>query len=108
MKEVVPVTNLGYSTMITIQQARIIINGLNNEFDSHDFIENYITLFERDYVTMLVDKIDSEQIFRTVNASIGRFLADNQMELRIIKNRREASQNVKGHETENQGWIKTL
>ena len=56
---------------------------------------------------MLVERIESEQIFRTVNASIGRFLADNQTELRIVKNGREASKNVKGNETENQGWIKT-
>ena len=94
--------------MITIEQAKRIIRELNNEFDSHDFIENYITQFEREYVNMLVDKIESEQIFRTVNASIGRFLADNQRELGIVKNGREASQNVKGHETENQGWMKTL
>ena len=94
--------------MITIEQAKRIIRELNNEFDSHDFIENYITKFEREYVNMLVDKIESEQIFRTVNASIGRFLADNQCELGIVKNEREASQNVKGHETENQGWMKTL
>lgn len=94
--------------MITTEQAKRIIRELNIEFDSHDFIENYIAQFEREYVNMLVDKIESEQIFRTVNASIGRFLADNQCELGIVKNGREASQNVKGHETENQGWMKTL
>ena len=80
----------------------------HNLFNDGSVYKEINDLFEREYVTMLVDKIDSEQIFRTVNASIGRFLADNQMELRIVKNGREASRNVKGHETENQGWIKTL
>lgn len=94
--------------MITLQQAQRILAELNNGFDSHDFIEKYIILFERDYVSMLVEKIESNHIFRTVNASIGRFLADNQKELRIEKNGRESSKNVKGNDTENQGWIKTL
>lgn len=94
--------------MITIQQAQRIINELNDEFDSHEFIEQYITLYERDYVIMLIEKIESEQIFRTVNASIGRFLSDNTTELRIDKNGRETSKNVKGNDSENQGWIKTL
>ena len=94
--------------MITLQQAQRVIDELNNGFDSHGFIEKYMILFERDYVSMLVEKIECDQIFRTVNASIGRFLADNQKELRIEKNGRESSKNVKGNDTENQGWIKTL
>ena len=81
---------------------------MNIGFDSHDFIEKYMILFERNYVSMLVEKIESDQIFRTVNASIGKFLADNQKELRIEKNGRESSKNVKGNDTENQSWIKTL
>lgn len=94
--------------MITLQQAQRVIDELNIGFDSHDFIEKYMILFERNYVSMLVEKIESDQIFRTVNASIGKFLADNQKELRIEKNGRESSKNVKGNDTENQSWIKTL
>lgn len=101
-------TKLGHNTMITLQQAQRVIDELNIGFDSHDFIEKYMVLFERDYVSMLVEKIENDQIFRTVNASIGRFLADNQKDLRIEKNGRESSKNVKGNDTENQGWIKML
>lgn len=101
-------TKLGHNIMITLQQAQRVIDELNIGFDSHDFIEKYMILFERNYVSMLVEKIESDQIFRTVNASIGKFLADNQKELRIEKNGRESSKNVKGNDTENQSWIKTL
>lgn len=94
--------------MITLQQAQRVMDELNNGFDSHDFIEKYMILFERDYVNMLVEKIESNQIFRTVNASIGRFLADNQRELGIDKNGRQSSKNIIGNDTENQSWVKTL
>lgn len=94
--------------MITLQQAQRIINELGDEFDSHGFIEKYMSLFERDYVNNLVEKIESDHIFRTVNASIGRFLADNQKDLRIAKNDRETSKNVKGNDSENQGWVKRM
>ena len=94
--------------MITLQQAQRIISELGNEFDSNDFIEKYMSLFERDYVNALVEKIECNHIFRTVNASIGRFLTDNQKELRIAKNERKTSNNVKGNDSENQGWIKTM
>ena len=64
--------------MITIAEADEVLRHLPNEFDSHDFIEKYLTVFERDYVNMLINNIDSTTIFRTVNATIGRFLSNNQ------------------------------
>lgn len=59
--------------MITITEAVEVLRFLSNEFDSHGFIEKYLTIFERQYVTMLMANIDNANIFRTVNASIGRF-----------------------------------
>ena len=92
--------------MITIEQAQRIIRRLGDEFDSHDFINVYMTLYEREYVSFLDEKIDNEHIFRSVNSSIGKFLADNQKELGVSKNERKKSPNVRGNETENQCWIK--
>ncbi len=92
--------------MITIEQAKRIIIRLEDEFDSHDFINVYMTLFEREYVSLLAEKIDNEHIFRSVNSLIGKFLTDNQKELEISKNERKKSTNVRGNETENQCWIK--
>ena len=92
--------------MITIEQAQRIIHRLGEEFDSHDFINVYMTLYERDYVHLLAEKIDNDHIFRSVNSAIGKFLTDNQKELRISKNERKKSPNVRGNETENQCWIK--
>ena len=45
--------------MITIAEADEVLRHLPNEFDSHDFIEKYLTVFERDYVNMLINNIDS-------------------------------------------------
>ena len=92
--------------MITKEQAQRIIHRLGEEFDSHDFINVYMTLYEREYVSLLAEKIDNEQIFRSVNSLIGKFLADNCKDLGITKNGRKTSSNVRGNETENQDWIK--
>ena len=92
--------------MVTIEQAQRIIHRMEVEFDSHDFINEYMTLYERNYVGLLMEKIDSQYIFRTVNSSIGRFLADHQEELEISKTERITSHNVRGNDTENQSWIK--
>ena len=92
--------------MITIAEADEVLRHLPNEFDSHDFIEKYLTVFERDYVNMLINNIDSTTIFRTVNATIGRFLSNNQETLNIRKITRTDSQNVRGNVTDNQYWRK--
>ena len=94
--------------MITITEAVEVLRLLPNEFDSHGFIEKYLTIFERQYVTMLMANIDNANIFRTVNATIGKFLADNQESLRIAMDNRINSQNVRGNITENQKWRKNI
>ena len=94
--------------MITIIEAVEVLRHLPDEFDSHDFIEKYLTLYERHYVMMLMANIDKANIFRTVNATIGKFLADNQESLHITMGIRINSQNVRGNITENQKWRKNI
>ena len=90
--------------MITVTEAKEVLRHLPDDFDSHDFIEKYLTIFERHYVTMLMENIDNTNIFRTVNATIGRFLANNQRKLNITMDIIKNSHNVRENITENQNW----
>lgn len=92
--------------MVTIEEAKQIIQKMSDCFDSHDFINQYCVLYEKDYVQMLYESIESDGIFRAVDASIGKFLENNQRELSISKTDKEMSQNIKGNITECQGWKK--
>ncbi len=93
--------------MITIEEANVVIQNLPIEFDSHDFINSYLTLFEREYVNMLLENIECDSIFRIVNSKIGRFLVDKHSELNIDKDDRVNSPNIRGNITDNQNWRKT-
>ena len=78
-----------------------------NEFDSHAFISSYMTLYERNYVEMLYEKINTNGIFRTVNSMIAMFIDNNHMEFGVDKYDRHNSPNVRCNITENQNWRKT-
>ena len=45
-------------------------------------------------------------IFRAVHAAMGRALAEHAEALGIRKTARESSENIKGYDSENQGWEK--
>ena len=95
--------------VISISDALEVRDQLDGRFDSHDFINKYIALHENDYIEMLAQRNDKEQVFRALNAEIGRFLQLHQEELRIEKDIEEGkkpSQNIKGNVTNNQRWIK--
>lgn len=95
--------------VISISDAQAVCDQLDERFDSHDFIYKYIALHENDYIEMLSLRNDKEQVFRTLNAEIGRFLLLHQDELGIIKDQEEGkmpSQNIKGNVTNSQRWIK--
>jgi hypothetical protein len=61
-----------------------IINNLNNEFKSHDFLKKYAKRFEREYIDFL-SKYGDNGAFQTVHSQIARFLSDNALLLRIEK-----------------------
>jgi hypothetical protein len=85
--------------------AENIVKKMGTEFDSHKFIEQFLTDYEKEYVELLSDNINSRNgIFRTVHAGIGRYLSDNALALGIEKTERTQGTNIKGHEVENQGW----
>ena len=88
------------------QNAIGLINKMETEFDSHKFIKELINSYEKDYVELLYSNIESAGIFKTIHAQIGRYLSDNSTQLKIEKDTREYSENVKGYMSENQKWRK--
>lgn len=94
--------------MITLDEADEVLRHLPDEFDSHAFIYKYIDLHENDYIDELAQNNGRDNVFRKVNAKIGRFLSIHQERLHIEKLNRQASQNIKGNNTGNQNWIKKI
>ena len=92
--------------MITFTEAEEVLRHLPNEFDSHAFIFKYIDLHENDYIDELAQNNGRDNVFRKVNAEIGRFLWNNSKRLHIEKVNRLPSPNIKGNNTENQNWIR--
>jgi hypothetical protein len=84
--------------------AESIIKKMGAEFDSHDFIEQFLTDYEKEYVELLYENISVKEIFKTVHAQIGRYLSDNARELGIEKTERMLTTTIRGREAENQGW----
>lgn len=90
-----------------IENVKTVIADLDNEFDSHKFIEKYYSTYEKEYVELLYSHIDSTNgIFRATHAKIGKFLSNNSSSLKIQKVNREDSENIKKYDSENQNWRK--
>lgn len=95
--------------MITIAQAKSIIDALQDEFDSHDFIERLSIDYECQYVEIIKNHADSKNgIFRASHSEIGRFLSEKHSELGIEKKGKESSRNIKGYDSPNQCWRKEI
>jgi len=92
---------------MNIENFETVIANLDNEFDSHKFIEKYYSTYEKEYVELLYSHIDSTNgIFRAAHAKIGKYLSDKSSLLKIQKVNREDSENIKKHDSENQNWRK--
>lgn len=86
---------------------KTVIATLDNEFDTHKFIEKYYSTNEKEYVELLYSHIDSTNgIFKAAHAQIGRFLSSNSTSLKIQKVNRGDSENIKKYDSENQIWRK--
>jgi hypothetical protein len=84
-----------------------VIEKLDNTFDSHQLIDKWMVLNEKEYVELLCSHIESKNgIFRATHAEIGRYLADHAAALNIRKTERVSSENIKGYDNENQNWEK--
>jgi len=82
-----------------------ILETMNEQFDSHDFIFEMMRHFPREYTNALYECRRSKDPIQTLHAMIGKKLLD--FRPRIHKTRRKASRNVRGLHSENQYWRKT-
>ena len=68
--------------MVTPGQARDVLNALQvkkpDGFSTHDFIEEYCSQNEREYIIWLLRKSGRGRAFQTVHSQIGRYLADHE------------------------------
>ena len=68
--------------MVTPGQARDVLNALQTNkpdgFSTHDFIEEYCSQNEREYIIWLLRKSGRGRAFQTVHSQIGRYLADHE------------------------------
>jgi hypothetical protein len=85
-----------------------LIDKMNVDFDSHEFINQLIINHEVEYVKQLYSCLEIKGIFRAVHSQIGKYLSENQDELSILKLDRHKSDNIKDYESENQKWRRKL
>ena len=89
--------------MITLIEARQIVERMKDEFDSHDFILLYACAFPLSYLDILWEydgnaKIADSQIAKTISRMSNR--------LEISKGDKAFSLNIKGNVTECTKWTK--
>lgn len=75
-------------------------------FSSHDFIENFCSSFETDYIEMLNEYKGSGNALQTVHGQIARLLSTNQDKLNIKKVDKRYSRNFHGTKDKIQWWKK--
>jgi hypothetical protein len=81
-----------------------ILDAMNDQFDSHDFIFEMMRHYPREYTRALYECRRSKDPIQTLHAKIGKKLLD--FRGRIRKTRRKASRNVRGLPSDNQYWQK--
>lgn len=81
-----------------------ILEKMNDQFDSHDFIFEMMRHYPRQYTHALYECRRAKDPIQTLHAKIGKKLLD--FRGRIRKTRRTASRNVRGLPSRNQHWEK--
>lgn len=81
-----------------------ILDRMEDEFESHDFIFEMMRHFPREYTVSLYECRRAKDPIQTLHAKIGRKLSD--MKGRISKTRKKTSRNVRGLPSTNQFWKK--
>ncbi len=81
-----------------------VLDRMNDEFESHDFIFAMMRRFPREYTYALYECRRAKDPIRTLHSKIGRKLSG--MKGRIGKTRKKTSRNVRGLTSTNQFWKK--
>jgi len=87
-----------------LNELTIIIESLDENFNSHDFIRKFEQKFTEEYVEFLNSYSDNREI--KVHSQIARFLSKNKKILSIDKTNRVSSLNVHNRNSSVQGWKK--
>ncbi|HSG28313.1 MAG TPA: hypothetical protein VLA34_07515 [Candidatus Krumholzibacterium sp.] len=82
----------------------VVLEKMEDQFDSHDFIFEMMRQFPRQYTYSLYECRRSKDPIQTLHAKIGRKLLE--FDGRILKTRRSASRNTRGLPSRNQHWRK--
>ena len=82
-----------------------ILERMDGEFESHDFIFEMMRRFPREYTYALYECRRAKDPIMTLHGRIGRKLSE--MKGRIVKTRKKTSRNVRGLPSANQFWKKT-
>ena len=83
-----------------------IINGkLENEFNSHEFIQKFSKEFEKQYIEFLYQYC-KRGAFQAVHSQIAIFLSEYSTKLNIEKTQPVESINIFGDKDKIQGWRK--
>ncbi len=90
--------------MITINEAVEVIKLLPNEFDSHDFLQQYALCYTWSYLLLLKDSKDVQRL----HMSIGAFLKNNEASLSIEKVGERTTINIFGNMVECALWNKKI
>mgnify|MGYP003089392053 CR=1 FL=1 len=90
--------------MITVKQAKEVIEKMENSFSSHDFIQKFKATKGGAYLNDILRDTPSD--IHKEHAVIGRFLSTYMDRLKIKKNGRTLSENVFGRMNEVQLWKK--
>ncbi|HUV37706.1 MAG TPA: hypothetical protein VMX58_12275 [Patescibacteria group bacterium] len=81
-----------------------ILDTMNDQFDSHDFIFEMMRHYPRQYTHALYECRRSKDPIQTLHAKIGKKLLNFRPTIR--KTKRKASRNVRGLPSTNQFWEK--
>jgi len=81
-----------------------ILERMEDQFDSHDFIFEIMRKFPREYTNALYECRRSKDPIQTLHAKIGRKLLEFRPHIR--KTKRKSSRNVRGLPSANQYWEK--
>jgi hypothetical protein len=81
-----------------------ILDRMEGEFESHDFIFEMMRHFPREYTNSLYECRRAKDPIQTLHAKIGRKLSEMDG---LSKTRKKTSRNVRGLPSTNQFWKKT-
>lgn len=88
-----------------------VLNRLESNFDSHDFIKKYVEMFPKEYLEKLLPALSKRQDIMgvtDVDSEIARFLSVHSNDLKIEKeDDKKGSENILGNITPCTKWHKT-